>query len=71
MLELKGLKLIVQFILKLIFFYCLFVVIKAVLNNFSKTPASATNNPPRRRPAQNQSDVFEAEYTVVKEEKDS
>lgn len=65
----KGTILIVQFLLRLVFFYCLFIVIKVVLKNFAKTPASAAHRPASSKA--NGPDVFEAEYTVVKEDQKS
>jgi hypothetical protein len=62
---------IVQFILKLIFFYCLFSLLRSLFQRYTKpaTPNNYSGN--ARRSPRNDSNVFEAEYKVVNEEKDS
>ncbi len=60
---------IIHFILRLIFFYCLFVVIKAILKKFMVTQAPAQKSHHARTSQARPSDVFEAEYKVVNEEK--
>ncbi|PIK15663.1 hypothetical protein [Halobacteriovorax sp. JY17] len=69
---------IVQFLLKLIFFYFLYTFIRSVLRGyFQKRPVASGANysenetryrSERRKETASSSDVFEAEYKVIKEE---
>ena len=61
---------IVQFILRLIFFYCVFSLLKSLFKRYTR-PASAVNPGYNKRSANNDSNVFEAEYKVVKEDVES
>ena len=69
---------IIQFILKLIFFYFIYTFIRSILRSYLHKRPVATG--PRhseqqseyrresRKPQASSSDIFEAEYKVVKEE---
>lgn len=61
---------IIQFLLKAIFFYFAFVFLKSLVKGLLMKPEekNVKSRPHQAQQTQNSSDVFEAEYKVVKEE---
>ncbi|OUR94191.1 hypothetical protein A9Q84_17975 [Halobacteriovorax marinus] len=61
---------IIQFILKAIFFYFAYNLIRSLVRGFLAKPAdkNVKSRPHQAQSSHNSGEVFEAEYKVVKEE---